>query len=200
MKKLITSVFLYLSFLCLTACSAPIGSNTVRENRLGLSFSSSVIINIDKLTAEGTITKLEDGKWVAEFESPNTLSGVKLSFNEGNVTADYKGLTFSVPRSALPVKSMLCNLIEAVDGNARESELRGKEKDGMFEINGSLEGGEYTLSLDNSGYIKSFDMPNNLLHITFTDVQISTGDISVSTESTTTYTNTTTIPVPTAEG
>ena len=70
---------------------------------------------------------------------------------------------------------MLNNLIEAVDTNAREDELRGKENDGRFEISGSLDGGDYTLALDSSGCIASFDMPNNLLHISFTDVQLRGG-------------------------
>ncbi|MCQ2490064.1 MAG: hypothetical protein MJ079_00555 [Ruminococcus sp.] len=171
MKRLFTSVFLFAAIFCLTACSSPIGGSSVRENRLGSSFGSDASITLDKLKAEGRIMRLGDGEWTAEFDSPNTLSGVKLTFSGGTVTADYNGLSFSVPKSALPMKAMLCNLIEAVDTNARENELHGSEKEGMFEISGSLEGGEYTLSLDSSGNIACFDMPNNLLHISFTDVQ-----------------------------
>ena len=172
MKRLFTSVFLFGAIFCLTSCSSPMGRSSVRENKLACAFTSPVTMSLDKLNAEGTITRLGDGEWTAEFDSPNSLSGVKLTFSGGTVTADYKGLTFSVPKSALPVKSMLNNLIEAVDTNARESELRGKENDGRFEISGSLDGGDYTLALDSSGCIASFDMPNNLLHISFTDVQL----------------------------
>lgn len=172
MKRLFTSVFVFAAVFCLTACSSPIGGSTSRGNTLACSFTSPVTLSLDKLTAEGTVTRLGDGEWTAEFDSPNTLSGVKLTFSEGSVTADYKGLSFSVPKSALPVKGMLCNLIEAVDTNARSGELSGRENEGLFEISGSLEGGDYTLSLDSSGNIARFDMPNNLLHISFTDVQV----------------------------
>ena len=175
MKKLFTSVLLFAGIFCLTSCSSPMGGSTVRENRLSCAFTSPVTMSLDKLNAEGTVTRLGDGEWTAEFDSPNTLSGVKLTFSGGSVTADYKGLTFSVPKSALPVKAMLGNLIEAVDTNARESELSGRENDGHFEISGSLDGGDYTLILDNSGNIAAFDMPNNLLHISFTDVQVRGG-------------------------
>ncbi|SEK93016.1 hypothetical protein SAMN02910353_01573 [Ruminococcus sp. YRD2003] len=172
MKRLFTSVLLFTGIFCLTSCSSPMGGSSVRENKLGCAFTSSVSVSLDKLSAEGTMTRLGDGEWTAEFDSPNTLSGVKLTFSSGSVTADYKGLNFSVPKSALPMKSMLCNLIEAVDKNARESELRGRESEGHFEINGTLDGGDYTLMLDNAGNIASFDMPNNLLHISFTDVRV----------------------------
>ena len=183
MKRLFTSVFLFGAIFCLTSCSSPMGGSSVRENKLACAFTSPVTINLDKLNAEGTVTRLGDGEWTAEFDSPNSLSGVKLTFSGGSVTADYKGLTFSVPKSALPVKSMLNNLIEAVDTNARERELHGKENDGRFEVSGSLDGGDYTLALDSSGNIVSFDMPNNLLHISFTDVQVR-GGIAPPTEET----------------
>ena len=83
---------------------------------------------------------------------------------------------------------MLGNLIEAVDTNARESELSGRENEGRFEISGNLDGGDYTLILDNSGNIAAFDMPNNLLHISFTDVQVRGGVLPSAEETTTVVT------------
>ena len=155
MKKLFTSVFIFMSVLCLTSCSSPMSGRTSRENNLAGAFTSSATITLDKLTAEAAISRYGDGEWTVEFDSPNTLSGVKLSFSEGNVCADYKGLSFSVPKSALPVKAMMLELIEAVDTNARETELHGSENDGMLEINGSLEGGDYILTVDGNGNIKA---------------------------------------------
>ncbi len=171
MKKLFSSVIVLFS-LFLTACSSPMKTTEKRQNNLNSAFNSNVTITLDKLTAEGTIKRLGDNKWEIEFESPNTLSGVNLAFNEGTVDASYKGLSFSVPKSALPVKAMLTNLIEAVDTNARADELKGSENDeGMLEISGSLEGGDYVLTVDSNGYIAAFDMPNNLLEMSFSDLQ-----------------------------
>ena len=171
MKKLFSSVAVFFT-LFLTACSAPMKTTEKRQNNLNCAFNSNVTITLDKLTAEGVIKRFGDNQWEIEFESPNTLSGVNLAFNEGTVDASYKGLSFSVPKSALPVKAMLTNLIEAVDTNARADELKGSENDeGMFEISGSLEGGEYLLTVDSNGYIASFDMPNNLLEMSFSDIQ-----------------------------
>ncbi len=170
MKRLFTSVFFIVMVFCLTSCSAPMSGRTTRENHLACAFTAPATITLDKLTAEASITRYGDGEWTAEFASPNTLSGVKLTFSDGNVCADYKGLSFSVPKSALPVKAMMLELIEAVDSNARENELRGSEKDGMLEIKGSLEAGDYILTVDGKGNISGFEMPNNLLSISFKDV------------------------------
>ncbi|HOR23008.1 MAG TPA: hypothetical protein PLY43_09825, partial [Ruminococcus sp.] len=121
-------------------------------------------------SAEGRITRFGEGIWRAEFDSPNTLSGVTLDFAEGNVTASYKGLSFSVPQSALPVKAMMLELIEAVDSCAKLEELSGKEEDGALLIGGNLEAGEYTLSVDGEGSISAFEMPGSKLKIVFSEV------------------------------
>ena len=135
MKRLFTSVLLFAGIFCLTSCSSPMGGGTVRENKLNCAFTSPVTMSLDKLNAEGTVTRLGDGEWTAEFDSPNTLSGVKLTFSSGSVTADYKGLTFSVPKSALPVKAMLGNLIgNAVKASAPDSPVYLTAKPGEIEI------------------------------------------------------------------
>lgn len=171
MKRLISFAVMIITAVMFVACSSPIRSETSRKNGLNCAFESSVNITIDKLNAEGIMKRFGDGMWDVEFSSPNTLSGVKLVFDSGNVSASYKGLDFSVPQSALPVKAMMLNLIEAVDTNARLDELKGTEKDNVLEVSGSLEGGDYIISVGKDGKIISFNMENNKLKIIFSDMK-----------------------------
>lgn len=171
MKRLISFAVMILTAVVMVACSSPIKSETSRKNGLNCAFESSVNITIDKLNAEGILKRFGDGMWDVEFSSPNTLSGVKLVFDSGNVSASYKGLDFSVPQSALPVKAMMLNLIEAVDTNARLEELKGSENDNVLEISGSLEGGDYIISVGKDGKLISFEMENNKLKIVFSDLK-----------------------------
>ena len=182
MKRLISFAVMLLTAVVMVACSSPIKSETSRKNGLNCAFESSVNITIDKLNAEGILKRFGDGVWDIEFSSPNTLSGVKLEFDSGNVSASYKGLDFSVPQSALPVKALMLNLIETIDENARLEELKGIEKDNVLEISGSLEGGEYVLSVGKDCKPVSFDMENNKLKVIFSDFK----EIQSVTESTTT--------------
>lgn len=191
MKKLLASVLVFVCIFCMTGCSTPMKSATKRENKLNSTFTAKMNISLEKFNAEGTITRSGDGKWEAEFESPNTLSGVKLVFEDNAVKASYKGLDFSVPKSAIPVKAMLLNLMEAVDSSAREAELTGSEKEGLFCIEGTLEGGDYSLALDSSGSIHTFEMPNNLLKIAFSEVTASGAPVSPAVSETTCTTETT---------
>ncbi len=188
MKRLITLTFTIIAVLCLTACSVPMKNDTSRKNGLNCAFQSEVSVVIEKLEANGTLRRFGDGVWDIEFSSPNSLSGVKLEFNEGSVTASYKGLSFSVPQSALPVKAMMLNLIKAVDDNARLDELKGEEDGELLKISGELEGGEYILSVDKNGSPSCFEMPNNQLTITFLGLSVigesSDGNTEVSEETT----------------
>ena len=176
MKRILVALFALVTAVLLTACSVPSaggGSSGSRENHLGEPFEASMTLTLDRLEAQGKLSGNEDS-WQAEFESPNTLSGVKLDFSDGEVSASYKGLEFSVPQSALPVKAMMLNLIKAVDDNARLEKLSGEEKDGSFIVPGTLEGGDYQLGLDSDGRLVSFEMPNYKLSITLHDTSFST--------------------------
>ncbi|MCD7890542.1 MAG: hypothetical protein LUG26_01850 [Ruminococcus sp.] len=180
MKRLITFAAAIVMAVCLCACSSVGGGDSTMPNGLGNRFQAAVSVTIDELDAEGTLKRFGDGMWEVEFSSPNTLSGVMLSFSEGSVTASYNGLKFSVPQSALPVKAMMLNLISAVDDLAKNQELTGTEEDGMLKISGTLEGGEYTLCVDGDGNIASFEMPNNKVEIIFSGVTEIAGDSSES--------------------
>ncbi len=170
MKRLIAFAVTIITAVCMAACAAGGGNEASKPNGLGMPFQAAVSVTVGDLDSTATLKRFGEGMWEIEFDSPNTLSGVKLSFNEEGVEASYKGLKFSVPQTALPVKAMMLNLISAVDSHAKEETLTGKEKDGMLEIEGSIEGGEYILTADKDGRIYSFSMPNNDLMISFTEV------------------------------
>ena len=188
MKRLISFAVMVITAVVFFSCSTPLKNETSRKNGLDCAFQASVNVTIDKLNADGVLKRFGDGVWDIEFESPNTLSGVKLEFSGGNVTASYKGLDFSVPQSALPVKAMMLNLIEAVDTNARLEEPKGNENGDMLEVSGSLEGGDYIISVSKDGKLSSFEMENNKLKIVFTDmkeIEGTTEQVQTTTESVT---------------
>lgn len=172
MKRVFTFVVITALLFCMTACTMPKVSKSSRKNGLDAAFSASADITIDRLEANGNIKRYGEGVWEIEFSEPNTLSGVKLEFSEGSVAASYKGLSFSVPQSALPVKAMMLNLMKAVDENAKLDELSGEEDKGSLKISGSLDGGDYTMTVDENGVLSGFEMPNNKLVMKFADMKI----------------------------
>lgn len=174
MKRLIAFTLMIMTALCIVSCSPVMknGNSLSRKNSLDNSFEATANITLERLDTVGIVKRFGNGMWSVEFESPNTLSGIKLEFSEGDVNASYKGLSFSVPQSVLPVKAMMLNLMKAVDDNAKTEELSGEETDGGFAVKGKLEGGDYVLTLNENGEISEFEMPNNKLKMIFSDYKL----------------------------
>ena len=152
------------------SCAVPESDESFSVSDLQDSFSCNAVINYGELKAESYVKQYSKGIWENEFISPDTVSGVKLSFNNDDVNASYKGLAFSVPKSAMPFQSMLICMIEAVDSIYSLTDLPCTEQEGVICCNGTLEQGDYTICFDSkTGYIQSFEMPNMKLMIEFSE-------------------------------
>ncbi len=184
MKKIIPFFMLFVMVISLCACSG--GKNSVKFTpKLNSPFNVSAKIDYNDTESEAVIKRYGKANWDVEFSSPNTLSGVVLSYRDDKVEASYKGLSFSVPKSALPIKSIISSLIEVVDTTAEMPEVDAVENEGMMEITGELEQGKYILTLDKNGGLAEFDMPNLNLEIDFTDFRTDTAATPVTTVVTT---------------
>lgn len=181
MKKIIPiflSVFLIIS-MC--ACSSG-GKNVKFSPKLNEPFVVTAKIQYGDQESDASFRKYSKANWDIEFSSPNTLSGVILSYRDDKVDASYKGLSFSVPKTALPIKSIISTFIDVADSTADLPEIEATEKDGLMIIEGETQQGKYTLKLDNSGGLSEFSMPNLELKIVFTDFHVDSSDIPESTQ------------------
>ena len=181
MKKIIPiflSVFLIIS-MC--ACSSG-GKNVKFSPKLNEPFVVTAKIQDGDQESDASFRKYSKANWDIEFSSPNTLSGVILSYRDDKVDASYKGLSFSVPKTALPIKSIISTFIDVADSTADLPEIEATEKEGLMIIEGETQQGKYTLKLDNSGGLSEFSMPNLELKIVFTDFHVDSSDIPESTQ------------------
>ncbi len=167
MKKIavyfILSVFMIIG-LC--GCGSKADSKCVPD--LNKPFCLTAQIDYDGMASEATFRKNGNADWEVEFSSPNTLSGVILKFKDNNVEASYKGLSFSVPKSALPLKSIITSFIDIADTVAAQPEIMGVQKEDMIVCEGEAELGKYEISFDKNGCLTGFSMPNLNLTIKFT--------------------------------
>lgn len=165
MKKIIPVL---MSFLMIVLCACSGGGKSVSyKPELNRSFSSAVKIEYGDMESEAELQRFGKSNWDVLFTSPNTLAGVMLSYRDDKVSASYKGLSFSVPKTALPVKAILSALIESYDSLAEKEQIDVTEKDGFRLAEGELSQGKYTLKLDEKGIPAEFSMPNLELKITF---------------------------------
>lgn len=182
MKKIVVLLLSFIMMIGLCACGG--SSNVKFEPTLNKAFTVNAQIKYDNQEFQASIKRLGKANWDVEFSSPNTLAGVLLSYRDDNVEASYKGLSFSVPKSALPLKAIISSLIDVVDTTAELPEISGEEKDDQILVEGELEQGKYTLKMDKTGVLIGFSMSNLNLEIVFTDFQENGSGMTETTETT----------------
>ena len=172
----------------LTGCiSTPATEISSVPDCLAGNFSSEIHIISGENEFNADITK-SDKIWNAEFSQPSTLSGVELVFEDGMVSASYKGLAFSIPKDALPVQSALQNLIlvsdnlEALncensdDEDSNTSDIKCTVEKDLCSIKGTIDNGEFELITDKQGIPLTFTMENFNLTIEFSNFSKNTSD------------------------
>ncbi len=183
MKRLISTIVVLSCAAVLSACSGTGGSNATVQQNLSGSFSTNLTLEMGDFTAEGTLTRCDSGIWHMYFDNPSEVSGVELDFCDEDVTASYKGLSFSVPQAAMPSKSLLLQCIQVIDEIAQNPDVSGTKKDDQIQIEGELETGPYVLSLNSDGSLADFRMDNMGACITFHDfdsnVQVTTTQTTI---------------------
>jgi hypothetical protein len=188
MKKIFIG-FVLSVFMVLGLCACSGGGDAKCTPDLNKSFCVEAEMDYDGDISKAEFQRYGKGSWKVEFSEPNTLAGVVLSFEDTNVEASYKGLSFSVPKSALPLKSVISTFIDEVDKLAELPEITGSEKDDLIVTEGEAELGKYEVSFDKKGMLAGFEMPNLNLVIKFTQCF---GDVTETTTEVTSQTSETT--------
>jgi hypothetical protein len=118
--------------------------------------------------ADVTVTRYSAGVWDAEFSAPAALAGVLLRFDGNAVSASYQGLQFSVPKSAMPAKTMLIAVTDVLDSfEGMEALPCTEQEDGTWQNAGTHDAGHYTVTFDPSGTIADMEFPDQPLKMTF---------------------------------
>ena len=165
-------LFFALPLLLLTAgCTASPQKETVIRPQLSGAYSVSASLQYgESQTAELTLTRCGKGNWDAEFSEPPALAGVLLTLEGNAVTASYKGLAFTVPKSAMPAKAMLCILTDVLDGmDTPDGVSCSRLEDGRLVCAGEAENGTYTVTFTDAGVLSEFEMPSQPLTAEFRD-------------------------------
>lgn len=204
MKRLIfvrNALFFCLTGALLTGCTAPQAASDFAP-AMDESFEAQADMEYGEgQTAQLHITRCSANLWEAAFAEPATLAGVVLTFDGDAVTASYKGLEFTVPKSALPAKNMLSLVTDALDAAAVADQLPCVEQeDGTWCYASDCAGGAFTLTFTESGEPLVFELPAQPLKITFSSYNcLGTAESAPDEASSTTVAATEPVPSETTE-
>lgn len=180
----------------LLLCSCDGGGSSTAEfsPKLDASFSVRAEMNYgEDNSAELLLTRYEEDHWDAAFETPSSLAGVVLTIEDEAVGANYKGLSFTVPKSALPAKAMLLLITDVLEELIDEETLPATaNEDNTWTVSGETEAGSYTVTFLADGTLAGFSMPNQPLEVVFSDYKASGEQGSTTTASDTTGSDSTT--------
>ena len=168
--KFMKNVLVFCASACVLTSCAPSGESTAFRPQLDPAFSVEAQLEYGSgQSAALTLTRNGEGVWDAAFSDPPALAGVLLSFDGNAVSASYKGLAFSVPKTALPAKNMLVLTTDILDKTAALESVPCKEQpDGTWAADGETESGSYTISFTADGILSGFSVPSQPLTIRFT--------------------------------
>lgn len=172
MRKFLSLFFCALLFFTMTACNFGKPKETAAPdlNRL---FTCTAEIRYDDFEMSAELKRLGDGMWEVEFSAPKTLAGVKLSYSEEAISASYKGLSFSIPKDAAPVKAIFTMIFQTIDKSAAMPELPFSEEDGVLVFEGKNDYGKFFISTDKeTGDFIGFNMPDYELEVKCGDYKI----------------------------
>ena len=137
----------------------------------------------DAQQASFSLTRYSDGVWDATFSEPASLAGVVLTFDGSAVSASYKGLAFTVPKSAMGAKTMLLYVTDVLDTfEGAEAPPCTQAEDGRWSAAGDCEGGSYTVTFSADGTLAGFTLPSQPLTLTFSGYICNSSDAAPGTD------------------
>lgn len=163
--------------LLLCSCDGGNGSTAALSPKLDACFSVRAEMTYgEDSSAELLLTRYEEDHWDAAFETPPSLAGVVLTIEDEAVGANYKGLSFTVPKSAMPAKAMLLLITDVLEELIDEETLpAAANEDNTWTVSGETEAGGYTVTFLADGTLAGFSMPNQPLSVVFSDYKVSSG-------------------------
>lgn len=154
--------------ICLTSCT-PAEQGSAFQPKHDAAYSMQAEMQYGEgQTAQLMLTRYSGDLWEAAFAEPASLAGVVIKFDGNAVSASYKGLEFTVPKSALAAKNMLEYATDALDYAAETDQLSCvMQEDGTWCYTADSDGGSYTVRFAATGEPVGFDMPSQPLCMNF---------------------------------
>ncbi|HBI86087.1 MAG TPA: hypothetical protein DDX71_07390 [Ruminococcus sp.] len=176
--KFMKNVLIFCAPACFLMSCSTVRSDTAFAPQLDPAYSVNAELEYGSgQSAALTLTRNSAENWEAEFSAPPALAGVLLRFDGNSVSASYKGLAFSVPKTALPAKNMLVLVTGILDKTAALDTIPCTEQsDGTWDAAGESEAGSYTLRFTADGVLHEFSVPSQPLTIRFSGYAAATAE------------------------
>ncbi len=171
MKKTILSCALSVVMLFMLCCCS--GKSTEKaESGAGVpqSFSATADITYGDLSVTAEIARSAADNITLTINSPEQLNGMQFSFDGTDTRVSYYGISFTIPKNTATAKALASAVFSAINSAAEQSGASVSQNDGQIVIEGKIDEGKYSVTLDSdTGAIVSLSMPDLNLECSFSD-------------------------------
>lgn len=175
--RILTGAAVLCAAVLLCGCEGKIPFPAAKTPELSPAWTAQAEIKFGDNTANAEVSRIEPGCWEFSFTEPQELCGVKMTLENGALTASLGELTVTAGDGD---NTILPQLIAAGIDAAAESTTGASEKDGVLTIKTETDGSSCTVTADSaSGEILSFRSPANKLAVYFSEVSPYTEEIGV---------------------
>lgn len=125
------------------------------------SFSCDAEIIYDDMKINARITKIANAKFNMEIVYPETLKGLEFQLLNDQIKLSYRGLSFDLDGSNLPIKSVAGGLYEVMRNLTASQDLDITKSRGKYTIKGSSVVGSFSCVYEpDSNRIVSISIPD----------------------------------------
>lgn len=165
MKKIIClciSFMILFSFMGCSKKTTPVAMKSL--------YSISADVKLGDFEATVGLNRLGNGVWDISFLKPDNINGLGVSYQEENMKVTYKGLSFSIPREDIPIKSIVTNLTSILDNVSLGTKVDFRKDGDKVIAKGKTDSGSYKVTFDEkTGSITSLELGDINLTANFSD-------------------------------
>ncbi len=175
-------LFIILSAIIITiftSCSGKIGVKSKTPD-MNVQFETNMKVQSGELEFTGSMKRYGTGLWEMRVDSPETLAGLSLSYNDSGVKAELDGLELDIPVEDINDGAVFGLIFKAVDSAASAGELTFTENEDGKAYTGEFAQGTYSITFDPESLAPvKLEIPEVSLSAEFSGFHILTGENTV---------------------
>jgi hypothetical protein len=146
-EALICVVLVILAVCTLTGCEK-LKNAVSGVPDLDIPYSAEIEIDGEDLSITANIKRLGTGLWEMEITAPETLRGLKITYDEDKITSVYDGIITETPLDKVSSEAIFLQLFQAADNAANIESPDISQKDDDYFISGSVPASDYIIQID----------------------------------------------------
>ena len=152
--------------LLITGCST---KNEIIPVLTKISFTAQIDYYNENYSCNTNID--DNGVMTVEVISPESIEGMLITFTDSEISAQYKGITYTPKTESMPIGSVTQLMYDIFDDVSKTVETVSAGEENCV-IKGKADGREYSFTFSPAGLPLVLEIPNDSFKITFENVTI----------------------------